>query len=115
MQRESCHMDNARSPLLRQPGGLVAADDGRGRWSRSIRDGARSLARALRRVATGTSPDDSAPAVPVIEPPDLHAAIGRLVYPRRSGAVVRLMPEMLGTDLMAAYPWSPEHGWTARN
>jgi hypothetical protein len=52
---------------------------------------------------------------PVIEPPDLPAAVGRLVYPHRHGAVVRFTAEMLGTEVMTAYPWSREHGWTASN
>jgi hypothetical protein len=52
---------------------------------------------------------------PVIEPPDLPAAIGRLVYPCRPGAVVPFTADLLGTGLMAAYPWSREHGWTAAN
>ncbi len=52
---------------------------------------------------------------PVIEPPDLPAAIGRLVYRGRPGAVVPFTAEMLGTGLMAAYPWSRQHGWTATN
>jgi hypothetical protein len=48
-------------------------------------------------------------------PPDILAAIGRLRYPSRPGAVVRFTAEMLGTDFMAAYPWSREHGWAATN
>jgi len=51
----------------------------------------------------------------IVDPPDLPAAIGRLVYPERRGAVVRFTAEMLGTNLMAHYPWSREHGWTASN
>jgi AcrR family transcriptional regulator len=35
--------------------------------------------------------------------------------PRPPGSVVRFTAEMLGTDLMADYPWSREHGWTASN
>jgi hypothetical protein len=54
-------------------------------------------------------------AMPFVEPPDLAAAIGRLVYPGRPGAIVRFEAQMLGTGLMAAYPWSAEHGWTVRN
>jgi hypothetical protein len=50
-----------------------------------------------------------------IEPPDLPASIGCLLYPDRPGAVVRFTAEMLGTGLMADYPWSREHGWTASN
>jgi hypothetical protein len=57
----------------------------------------------------------SSPPRRAVEPPDVPAAIARLVYLGRAGAVVRLTAEMLGTDLMAAYPWSPEHGWTASN
>ena len=56
-----------------------------------------------------------APLSPRIAPPDPHRAVGLLVYPDRDGAVVRFSAEMLGTHVMAAYPWSPEHGWTARN
>ena len=48
-------------------------------------------------------------------PPDIPAAIGRLCYPIRPSAVVRFTAEMLGTDFMAAYPWSREHGWAATN
>jgi hypothetical protein len=55
------------------------------------------------------------PTRPVIDPPDVPAAIGRLVHRGRPGAVVRFTAEMLGTHLMAAYPWSREHGWTASN
>src|SRR5215208_5876972 len=33
----------------------------------------------------------------------------------RPRAVVRFTAEMLGTDFMAAYPWSREHGWAATN
>lgn len=50
-----------------------------------------------------------------LSPPDLPAAVARLTYPGRVGAVVRMTAEMLGTDFMAAYPWSPEHGWSASN
>jgi hypothetical protein len=55
------------------------------------------------------------PSSMVIEPPDLTGAIGRRVHPGRPGAVVRFSAEMLGTSLMAAYPWSREHGWSAAN
>jgi hypothetical protein len=48
-------------------------------------------------------------------PPDVPAAIGRLLYPSRPGAVVRFTAEMLGTEFMAAYPWSHKHGWAATN
>lgn len=54
-------------------------------------------------------------SAPVIQPPDLPAVIGRLVHPGRPGAVVRFTAEMLGTEFMAAYPWSREHGWSARH
>jgi len=54
-------------------------------------------------------------SMPSVEPPDLAAVIGRLVYPGRPGAIVRFEAQMLGTGLMAAYPWSAEHGWTVRN
>ncbi len=50
-----------------------------------------------------------------IEPPDLPATIGCLLYPDRPGAVVRFAAEMLGTHFMADYPWCREHGWTASN
>ena len=52
---------------------------------------------------------------PFIDPPDVAAAIGRLIHPGRSRAVVRFTAEMLGTEFMAAYPWSDQHGWTACN
>jgi hypothetical protein len=58
------------------------------------------------------------PPLPIadgIEPPDLHAVIGELLYPGKRGAVVRLSAAMTGTDLMANYPWSHEHGWVAMN
>jgi hypothetical protein len=48
-------------------------------------------------------------------PPDVPALIGRLRYPGRPGTVVRFTAEMLGTEFMAAYPWSREHGWVATN
>jgi hypothetical protein len=48
-------------------------------------------------------------------PPDVPAAIGRVLYPGRSGTVVRFTAEMLGTEFMAACPWSSEHGWAAAN
>jgi hypothetical protein len=51
----------------------------------------------------------------VIEPPDLAGAIGRRVHPGRPGAIVRYSAELLGAGLMAAYPWSREHGWSASN
>jgi len=51
----------------------------------------------------------------VIEPPDLAGAIGRRVHPGRPGAIVRFSAELLGASLMAAYPWSREHGWSAAN
>ena len=47
--------------------------------------------------------------------PDVPAAIGRLLYPSRPGAVMRVTAEMLGTEFMAAYPWSHKHGWAAMN
>jgi hypothetical protein len=52
---------------------------------------------------------------PAIDPPDIAAAVGRLVYPYRRGAVVRYTAEMLGAEVMTAYPWSRHHGWTASN
>jgi hypothetical protein len=55
-----------------------------------------------------------APA-PIIDPPDVGGAIAGLIYPGRPRAVVRFSAEMLGTALMAAYPWSDQHGWTACN
>ncbi len=51
----------------------------------------------------------------VVEPPDLHAAIGGLLYPGYPGAIVRFTDAMVGTELMTNYPWSREHGWAARN
>jgi hypothetical protein len=51
----------------------------------------------------------------LIEPPDLHAFIGELLYPGNPGAVVRFSVAMAGTNLMANYPWSREHGWVASN
>ena len=48
-------------------------------------------------------------------PPDVPAAIGRLLYPGRPGTIVRFTAEMLGTEFMSAYPWSREHGWVAKN
>ncbi len=75
-----------------------------------------ALARAWqppeRRVAPLTA---TTTFIPAIEPSDLSAVIGRLVYPRHPGAVVRLTAPMLGSDLMAAYPWTRERGWSARN
>jgi hypothetical protein len=50
-----------------------------------------------------------------IEPPDVHADLGELLYPGCPGAVVRFTAAMAGTHLMANYPWSPERGWVARN
>ena len=45
----------------------------------------------------------------------MPSAIARLRYPDRKGAVVRFTAEMLGTEFMAAYPWTREHGWAATN
>jgi hypothetical protein len=56
-----------------------------------------------------------APLARIIQPPDLHAVIGEVLYPGRPGAVVRFTEAMVGTDLMVNYPWSREHGWAARN
>lgn len=56
-----------------------------------------------------------APLARVIEPPDLHAVIGELLYPGHPGAVVRFTEAMVGTDVMANYPWSRNHGWAASN
>ena len=57
------------------------------------------------------------PAMPtnVIEPPDVLAAVGLRVHPGRADAVVRYTAEMLCTAFMAAYPWTPAHGWAAGN
>ncbi len=75
-----------------------------------------ALPRAERTLKRSPTPAFTHTALtPVIEPPDMPAAIGRLVYRGRSGAVVPFTAEMLGTGLMAAYPWSREHGWTATN
>lgn len=52
---------------------------------------------------------------PFIDPPDVAAAVGCLIHPGRPRAVVRFTAEMLGTEFMAAYPWSDRHGWTACN
>jgi hypothetical protein len=77
---------------------------------------ARELARDWDIRAQGVAPEAArTTSMPVIEPPDLAAVIGRLVYPGRPGAIVRFEAQMLGTGLMAAYPWSVEHGWTVRN
>jgi hypothetical protein len=51
----------------------------------------------------------------LLDPPDVTGAIARLHHPGRSGPVVRFTAEMFGTAFMAAYPWSPRHGWTACN
>jgi hypothetical protein len=50
-----------------------------------------------------------------VEPPDVHADLGGLLYPGCPGAVVRFTAAMAGTHFMADYPWSPERGWVARN
>jgi hypothetical protein len=67
--------------------------------------------------ALSASPIDCATMVDrtALLPPDVPGAVGRLVYPARPGAVVRLTVDMLGTAFMAAYPWSREHGWAATN
>ncbi|MET0686190.1 MAG: hypothetical protein ABW060_12805 [Solirubrobacteraceae bacterium] len=52
---------------------------------------------------------------PVIAPPDVLAAVGLRVHPGRADTVVRYTAEMLGTAFMAAYPWTPAHGWAASN
>jgi hypothetical protein len=49
------------------------------------------------------------------QPPDVTAALSPRFDPGRPGAVVRFSAEMLGTSVMQAYPWSREHGWSARN
>jgi hypothetical protein len=56
-----------------------------------------------------------APLARAIEPPDLNAIIGELLYPGYPGAVVRFTEAMAGTNLMANYPWSHARGWVARN
>jgi hypothetical protein len=56
-----------------------------------------------------------APLARAIEPPDLNAIIGELLYPGYPGAVVRFTEAMAGTNLMANYPWSYARGWVARN
>jgi hypothetical protein len=76
--------------------------------------------RALPHDWGGCANDGESAATPTtfacaIEPPDVSAVIGRLVYPGCPGAIVRFEAQMLGTGLMAAYPWSREHGWAARN
>jgi hypothetical protein len=55
------------------------------------------------------------PATLIIEPPNISAVLGTLVHPEQRGAIVRFNAAMHGTDFMAAYPWSPEHGWSACN
>jgi hypothetical protein len=52
---------------------------------------------------------------PFIDPPDVAGAVGRRFHPGPPGVVVRLTADMLGTQFMAAYPWSEQHGWTACN
>jgi hypothetical protein len=52
---------------------------------------------------------------PFIDPPDVTGAIGCLIHPGRPRAIVRFTAEMLGTEFMAAYPWSDQHGWAACN
>lgn len=52
---------------------------------------------------------------PLIDPPDVAGAISRRIHPGCPRAVVRFTAEMLGTQFMAAYPWSDRHGWTACN
>jgi hypothetical protein len=54
-------------------------------------------------------------AASFIDPPDVAGAIARRVHPSRPRAIVRYTAEMLGTDFMAAYPWSARHGWNACN
>jgi hypothetical protein len=64
------------------------------------------------RVHSLRAPRHGAPA---IEPPDIPAGIGRVVYPGCANAVVPFTAVMLGSQLMAAYPWSREHWWSAKN
>ena len=93
---------------------------------RRIRESTPKGPRGIGRIAHHTSsslecaspsphPD---PAPPVIDraahsPPDT-GPIGRSSS-SRPGAVVRFTAEMLGTEFMAAYPWSHKHGWAATN
>jgi hypothetical protein len=71
--------------------------------------------------ATGSlAPARGKPADPpvllgVVTPPDLSGAVGRCLYPGAPGTVIRYSAAMLGSDMMTAYPWSPERGWSARN
>jgi hypothetical protein len=68
------------------------------------------------------APDTSAPtlacgrgAMPNIEPPGFPGAPARLTYPGCAGSVFPYTDEMLATELMSAYPWDREHGWSASN
>jgi hypothetical protein len=74
-----------------------------------------AIPRPRRRRRSDATTVGLAPAAHEIEPPDISAAIGRLVYPGHRGAVVRFSMDMLGSEFMAAYPWSPESGWIVRN
>ena len=61
-----------------------------------------ALPRAERTLKRSPTPAFTHTALtPVIEPPDMPAAIGRLVYRGRSGAVVPFTAEMLETDVPA--------------
>jgi hypothetical protein len=110
-------MDHALSPFQPALDDVVHAGDAHGRWLRRGRNALSLLRRAVRgsRQRDLVLPLAATLPMPVLEPPDLNSLIGELLYPGCSGAVVRLAAEMLGTELMAAYPWSREHGWTARN
>ena len=91
----------AASALLTAAGAeaalLLGADSG------AVHLGERARQRATAPLARGD------------EPADLHAVIGELAYPGRPGAVVRFTEAMVGTDVMANYPWSRGHGWAASN
>lgn len=94
-----------------------------GRLLRSLGRGAAAVARAADGpmfwdgVATPGAPlpRPSGRLTLAIEPPDVHRSLAHVVYPGRRGAVIPFSVEMLGTELMAAYPWSREHGWSANN
>jgi hypothetical protein len=105
-----------RDRRAREPGLAV-------RLLRSLGRGAAAVARAAEvpmpwdGVATPSAPvpRPSGRLTPATRPPDVHRGLAHVVYPGRRRAVVPFSVEMLGTELMAAYPWSREHGWSANN
>jgi hypothetical protein len=60
-----------------------------------------------------TTHHDPASLHPVIDPPISRPCSDASSTQAVPGAVVRYTTEMLGTEVMAAYPWSHEHGWSA--